>query len=510
MLQRREARKSLVKFSKHLFPEEPPALHHRLLCYALEDVAEAMATGVRADIPDGEWKRDRLLIFMPPGSAKSSYASVRFPAYFLGRYPEMAIISASSGKELATSFGRKVRNIIDSPEYGFLYNTKLAEDLRSKGDWATSEGGSYFACGVGSNVVGRRGDIGLIDDPVASKEDADSLTSRDKTWEWYISDFFTRLKPNAAQILIQTRWNDDDLSGRILPEDWNGESGDFVGFDGQIWRVICLPAEARDNDVLGREQGEWLWSEYFTPEVWVEKKKVITANYTRFRVWNAMYQQVPQPESGVFFKREWFKRFNLGEEPPISMYGASDYAVSDGKGDYTEHGAGGFDKELNLWFTRWWSGRTTPDVWIESQLDMIESLQKDGKRPYVWMAEVGVIRRAVEPFLTKRKRERRVFFRQEWMPHIGNKGANALAFQELAASGQVYVPRCQWGDDLIDQLVRFIPDAELVDDKVDVCGLFGRSVDSTFGPREQHIEPEKKRDSYGQDSDDEADTWMTM
>lgn len=507
LTQRRKARESLIDFSLNLFPEEPPAKHHRLLCRALDEVAAAMAPGARDEIPGGEWRKDRLMVFMPPGSAKSSYATVRFPAYFLGKFPTEAIICASYASDLATEFGRKVRNIVKSKEYGHLFSTRLSEDSQAKGEWGTNFGGSYFAAGAGSGITGRRSSLGVIDDPVKGHEDADSLTVRDKIWSWYISDFFTRLKPNAAQVIIQTRWNNDDLSGRILPDDWNGESGDFIGFDGRIWRVICLPAEARDGDILGREQGDWLWPDYFTPEVWAEKKGVVTANNTRFRVWNSLYQQTPQPDSGVFFKREWFKRYNLGEEPPVSKYGASDYGVTKDGGDATEHGICGFDKIEDMWIVDWWHGHETLDVSIEPQINLMKK-----HKPFAWLAEVGVIRRAVEPFLKKRKRERKAACRQEWMPHIGDKGANAQSFQGMASSGRVHIPRCEWGDALIDQLVKFIPNADLEDDKVDVCGLFGRIIGSAFGPREMHLEPTKNKDAYGgytDDEDEEEINWMT-
>jgi len=492
LLKRREARRSLAGFSRYLFPDEPPAAHHELLCNALDEVLERVRLGTAANYPKGEWQRDRLMVFMPPGSAKSTYSSVRFPGYFLGKLPTKAIICASYGEKLATEFGRKVRNIVKREDYLMLFDVALSEDAQAKGEWGTNHGGSYFAAGVGSGVTGRRADLGLIDDPVKGQQEADSISTRDEAWNWYRSDFFSRLKPGAAQIIIQTRWNDDDLSGRILPDDWDGTSGDFVGFDGQIWRVICLPAEARDNDILGREQGEWLWPDYYTPATWESIKKVQTSDGTDFRIWNALYQQTPQPDSGVFFKREWFKRYDLGDHPPVSPFGASDYGVTKGGGDATEHGIGGFDKDENLYLVDWWSGHSSTDEWIESQLDLAKEW-----RPYAWLAEVGVIRRAVEPFLTKRKRERRIYFRQEWMSHIGDKGANAKAFQALAASGKVYIPRCEWGDAVLDQLVKFVPGTDFKDDKVDVCGLLGRIVDAAFGPREQHLTPTPKKDSYG-------------
>jgi len=394
LLSRSKARKNFVKFCEYLNPDEPPAFHHKVICDALEDVI------------DGRLRR--LMIFCPPGSAKSTYGSVNCPAYFLGKYPEKSIICASYGEGLAAGFGRKVRNIVKGGEYGHLFETRLSEDSQAKGEWETDRGGSYFAAGVGSGITGRRADLGLIDDPVKGQKDADSPTVREDTWNWYKSDFFSRLKPNAAQIIIQTRWHMDDLSGRILPEGWNGESGDFEGFDGQIWKVICMPAQAREHDILGRKEGEWLWTDFFTPKVWEEIKYVQTNKGRDFRVWGSLYQQTPQPDGGVFFKREWFDRYEIDDEPELSMYAASDYAVSDGKGDHTEHGVGGFDADDELWFTDWWSGRETADVWIDEQLRLAKMW-----KPYVWLAEVGIIRRSVEPFLKKAKKSKGVYFRNE-------------------------------------------------------------------------------------------------
>lgn len=393
--------------------------------------------------------------------------------------------------------------MVSLPEYRALFGTRLAQDSQAKGEWETDAGGSYFACGVGSGVTGRRADLGIIDDPVKGREEADSKLIRDKTWDWYLSDFLTRLKPGSAQIIIQTRWHVDDLAGRILPAGWNGESGDFEGFDGQTWRVICLQAQAGANDPLGRKPGEWLWPEWFTPMFWQETKEAQQAGDVRN--WSSLYQQVPEVESGVFFQRDWFNRYRIGDQPKrLSVYGASDYAVTDLGGDFTEHGVGGFDENEDLWFLDWWYAQTTADVWIEEELRLAGAHD-----PICWVAEGGVIRRSVEPFLRKAMRGGN-YLRTEWISSNRDKAANARSFQGLAAARKVWIPRTEWGDRLVEQLVRFVPNTDYQDDGVDVCGLFGRLLDQTYGPRFSKPEGKKQADPYGMEEDEDANDWMTV
>lgn len=477
LLARRKARRTFTDFCRYVEPDEPPALHHRYVCERLDKVVEGQSR--------------RVMVFMPPGSAKSKYGSIKFPAYYIGRLPENSIIAASYGDVLATSFGRKVRNLVDGHLYRNVFQSvQLSEDLKAKGEWETKQGGSYFAAGVGTGITGRRADLGLIDDPIKGREEADSQLVRDKTWDWYKSDFLTRLKPGAAQIIIQTRWHEDDLAGRILPQGWNGESGDFKGYDGELWHVICLPAEAREVDPIGRMPGEYLWPEWFTEQFWKETKAAQQA--MDIRNWMSLYQQVPRAEQGTFFKREWFKRYTLGEHPKqLSIYGAGDYAVTEDGGDYTEQGVAGFDKNEDLWVIDWWSGRTTADQWIAAQITLAKRHQ-----PLAWVAEAGVIRRSIDPFLKKEQRLSGKYYRLEWLTSNADKQANARGFQALANQGKVWIPDTPWGDALIEQLVSF--PAGKYDDKVDVCGLFGRLLDQTYGPREMKLpEEEVERDAWG-------------
>lgn len=279
LLARRKAREHFAHYCAYRLPDDQSmAPHHVMLAQALDEVEK------------GEC--DRLLVMMPPGSAKSTYGSVYFPEYFAGRNPQLSIIAASHTAELAERFGRKVRNGVDDVEFRALFpNVSLAADSTAAGRWATNHGGEYTAVGVGGSVTGRRGDLIVIDDPVRSRADADSERVRGTTWEWWTNDLLTRLKPHGRIVVIMTRWHEDDLAGRLLER------------EPQRWKVIKLPMIAGDNDPLGRQPGERLWREWFTDEMVKQAQKDP-------RSWISLYQQEPRPAEGAEFKRSWINRFN--------------------------------------------------------------------------------------------------------------------------------------------------------------------------------------------------------
>ncbi|MBX3703983.1 MAG: phage terminase large subunit [Steroidobacteraceae bacterium] len=433
LLRRRAARKGLVAFAKYTNPAYRPAPHHHLIAGKLEAVA-------RGEIA-------RLMILMPPRHGKSELASRRFPAWALGDRPDLDIIAASYSSDLATDFGREVRNIVGSPEYAALFQTRLAVDSQAANRWHTNDGGMYVAAGVGTSITGRGANIFLIDDPFKDREDADSEIRRKRVWDWYTSTAYTRLAPGGAIIVINTRWHDDDLSGRLLAEAENG---------GDQWDVLSLPAIDAD--------GQALWPEWYPLERLEQIRAVLPA-----RDWNALYQQEPVPDEGEFFKAAWFSDY--GELPErLNVYGASDYAVTADGGDYTEHGIFGVDSQENVYVLDWWYGQTASDTWIERQCDLIIA-----HTPGCWFGESGVIRRAVEPFLVRRMEQRRAHCRIEWLPSIADKPTRARSIQALASMGKVFLPKnAPWKGRVLNQLMRF--PAGKNDDAVDVCGLVGRGL----------------------------------
>lgn len=445
LLARKKAQEAIRPFIEYIDLGFKPAKHHVMLLQALEKIE-------RGEI-------ERLMVCMPPGSAKSTYTSVVFPSWFLGRNPKLSVIAASHTQELAERFGRRVRNLVAAKEFSNVFGVGVADDSASAGRWDTTAGGEYFAAGVGGSITGRRADLAIIDDPVKSREDADSERSREKAWDWYTNDLLTRLKPGARQIVVMTRWHEDDLGGRILERERDR------------WHVIEIAMEAMPGDVLGRKPGERLWPEWYTDEM-VQVAKMDT------RAWNALYQQQPASEDGDYFKADWFGEY---ESIPkrLHIYGASDYAVTEGSGDYTEHGIFGVAPSGYIYVLDWWRGQTASNEWIERLCDLIKKHE-----PLCWFGEAGPIRRAVEPYMLKRMNEREAYCRMEWLASINDKPTRARSIQAMASMGKVLFPKhAPWKADVMGQLMRF-PVGKF-DDGVDVMSLIGRGLEMMPTPDKQ-------------------------
>jgi predicted phage terminase large subunit-like protein len=455
----RVARASLPAFIDYLCFNYTFAAHHKLLMQELERV-EAGET-------------QRLMVLMPPGSAKSTYTSVLFPPWFMGRNPTMSVLGVSNTADLAERFSRRVRNIAGMREFSNVFEGNgLNPDSAAAGNWETLKGGEFFAAGMGGAIAGRRADLGLIDDPIKTRQEADSERVRQTQWDWYINDFLTRLKPGGRQILIQTRWHEDDLGGRILEREEHK------------WRVIKLPMLAGPNDPLSRSVGERLWPEWFTQDM-IDTARLDT------RAWNALYQQEPVPDEGDYFKKDNFSEYDM-YPANLHVYGASDYAVTDGGGDFTEHGIFGIDHSGNPYVLDWWRGQARSDVWIESQCDLIRQW-----KPLVWFGEAGPIRRAIEPFLNRRMVERNALCRLEWLASIADKEIRARSIQAVASVKTISFPKqAPWKPEIMKQLLQF-PSGKY-DDAVDVFSLLGRGL--------EHVEPARKPRRAMADVD--APGWM--
>jgi hypothetical protein len=205
------------------------AAHHRIIVDKLEAIER------------GEIRR--LMILMPPRHGKSLLSTQFFPAWYLGRNPERFVITASYGQELADDFGRRVRNLVSDPLHRAIFPAfRLSDDSTSMRRFNTTAGGSYYAVGRGGPITGRGAHLLIIDDPLKDREEAYSDTIRRSLHEWYSSVAYTRLQPGAAIVLVQTRWHEDDLAGRLLRE------------NSSEWEVLALPAIAESEECKRRSK----------------------------------------------------------------------------------------------------------------------------------------------------------------------------------------------------------------------------------------------------------------
>jgi len=219
------------------------------------------------------------------------------PAWFLGRNPKLKIIQATMNTELATRFGRKVRDLIADPMYTQIFpDTDLKQDSQAAGRWETSKGGEYFAAGVGAAMTGRGADLLIIDDP-HSEQDALSSTAYDHTYEWYTSGPRQRLQPGGSIIIVQTRWSKKDLTGRLLNEQMKDTMADQ-------WELIEFPA------IL--PSGNPVWPEFWNKDELLSVKASLSPTK-----WNAQWQQNPTSEETAMVKREWWQTWTKKKIPRL-------------------------------------------------------------------------------------------------------------------------------------------------------------------------------------------------
>ena len=277
------ARNDFLFFVKQVWPDficrdanEPSDWgHHQIIADKLNKVSEG--------------KIKRLIINMPPRHTKSEFASYLFPAWMMGLRPNAKLMQVSHNAELSYRFGRKVRNLVDSDEYKKIFsNVGLQQDSKAAGRWETSQGGEYFAAGVGGAITGRGADILIIDDP-HTEQNVMSESAMEKTYDWYVSGPRQRLQPGGSIVVVMTRWATDDLTGRLIKAQVN------PGAD--QWEVVEFPALLDD--------GQPVWPEYWKKE----ELEGVKASIPPQR-WNAQYMQNPTSEEGAILKREWWRKWD--------------------------------------------------------------------------------------------------------------------------------------------------------------------------------------------------------
>jgi predicted phage terminase large subunit-like protein len=409
-----------------------PARHHEALAAALQKV-EA-----------GEWLN--LIITMPPRHGKSELASRRLIPWFIGRDPTRSAALGTYSDDLAGDFGRDVRGIMEDPLYQELFpGAKLRKGSKSADRMQTEAGGMLFFVGRGTGITGRGADLIVIDDPLKNRDEADSKAIRDKVWKWWQDDIQTRVLDEGGRfIIIMTRWHEDDLVGRLT----DPNNPHFVEEEASKWRVLDLPALARDDDALGRAQGEPLWPARFGK---THLEAIRTRNPRGFA---ALYQGRPAPEEGDDFKREWIKTYQPRDLPKnLRNYAASDHAIKTGQeNDRSCLGCGGVDEDGTLWIlpTLQW-GRWPPDETVEKMLDCMRI-----EKPVTWLAENEHISGTMGPFLRRRMRDEGIWCVVEPYTTRKDKRATAATARAMMQAGMVRFPAgAPWWAEARDELLKF-------------------------------------------------------
>jgi predicted phage terminase large subunit-like protein len=418
---RERCRQNFMPFVRQMWSAFIPGKHHQIMADAFERVAR------------GELKR--LIINMPPRHTKSEFASYLFPAWFLGMYPEKKIIQTAHTAELAVGFGRKVRNLVGSPDYQEIFPTKMSADSKAAGRWNTSKGGDYFAIGVGGAVTGKGADVLIIDDPHSEQEAMMGNPSvYDRVYEWYSSGPRQRLQPGGSIVIVMTRWSKRDLTGQIVNA--------AAKKDLEEWEVIELPALL--------PSGKPLWQEFWRQE----ELEAIKAELPVSK-WEAQYQQNPTSEEGAIIKREMWKVWE-NERPPEVDYIIQSWDTAFEKSNRADYSActtwGVFYRDVEgtevaniivldafkerMEFPE--LKRTAFEFWKEWNPDTLIVEKKAAGAPLIYeMRKMGI------PI-------------SEYTPSKGSdKIARVNAVSDLFASGMVWRPETRWAEELVEELASF-------------------------------------------------------
>lgn len=276
-------RDDFLKFVEAMWPTFVCGPHHEEMSRQFQRIAEG--------------KERRITISMPPRSGKSMLTAVFFPAWYLGKFPEKKILQVSHKAELAVGFGRQVRELFSDPFFQEVFpGVVLKGDNKAAGRWATNKGGTYYACGVGAGMAGFGADLCLIDDPHSDQEAPMAAFDPEifnRVYEWYATGPRQRLQPKAAIAIIQTRWGQRDLIGRLLDDQKN------KGAD--KWNNVVFPAIIEED---GAQRS--YWPEFWELDELLATRAAIIASGSLWR-WNAQYMQNPTGEEGALIKSEWWK-----------------------------------------------------------------------------------------------------------------------------------------------------------------------------------------------------------
>lgn len=432
---------NFYEFVKAIWPDFIHGEHHRKMAAAFDDIASG--------------KLKRLIINMPPRHTKSEFASHLFPAYLLGKNPKLKIIEATHTADLAINFGRKVRDLIDTEEYaGIFPRTELKADSRSAGKWLTSQGGEYYASGIGGALAGRGADLFIIDDP-HSEQDAFSDRALEEAYDWFMTGPRQRLQPGGAIVIVMTRWSKKDLTGKLVRKMTQEKAADQ-------WKVIEFPA------IL--PSGNPLW-----PEFWkLDELETIRASVPPSK-WAAQYMQRPTGEGISIIPKEWFNIWP-NDNPPNCEYLIQSYDTAFLKNERADFTA------ITTWGVFYPEGKINDELYsgeeahlilldcIKERFDFPE-LKREAMRLYEhWEPDTVIIETKASGIPLTQELRRLGIPINTYSPNRGqDKIARLNSVSPIFQDGKIWVPDNRWAEELMEEVTDF-PNGEH-DDLVDATTL---------------------------------------
>ena len=432
---------NFYEFVKAIWPDFIHGEHHRKMAAAFDEIASG--------------KLKRLIINMPPRHTKSEFASHLFPAYLLGKNPKLKIIEATHTADLAINFGRKVRDLIDTEEYaGIFPRTELKADSRSAGKWLTSQGGEYYASGIGGALAGRGADLFIIDDP-HSEQDAFSDRALEEAYDWFMTGPRQRLQPGGAIVIVMTRWSKKDLTGKLVRKMTQEKAADQ-------WKVIEFPA------IL--PSGNPLWHEFWK----LDDLETIRASVPPSK-WAAQYMQRPTGEGISIIPKEWFNIWP-NDNPPNCEYLIQSYDTAFLKNERADFTA------ITTWGVFYPEGKINDELYsgeeahlilldcIKERFDFPE-LKREAMRLYEhWEPDTVIIETKASGIPLTQELRRLGIPINTYSPNRGqDKIARLNSVSPIFQDGKIWVPDNRWAEELMEEVTDF-PNGEH-DDLVDATTL---------------------------------------
>jgi predicted phage terminase large subunit-like protein len=432
--QARACRDDLLTFVKHMYPEYKVGRHHKRLA----DLLMAVERG----------EKPRITVSIAPRHGKSLLTSTYFPAWYLGRNPTKKLMVISHTADLAVEFGRKVRNIVASDEYGRIFpGVALAADSKSAGRWSTSHSGEFYAGGVGGALAGRGAHCLIIDD---AHSEQDILSGNfqvfDEAYTWYVTGARTRLMSGGSVAIVGTRWSPDDLIGRAVAEGAkNPEADQFEVFE----FPAILESVAEDGSTVQKA----LWPEMFPLASLLQTK----ATMPTFQ-WNAQYQQQPTSEEAAIIPRDAWRRWRLPDPPDCEyvIMALDAAAEAHNRADYTA---------ITTWGVFYNEENSRNELILLNSMRMrieFPELKKLAMAQYrQWEPDSFIVEKKSNGVALYQELRRMGMSVQEFTPSRGTatnpntKMARLNAVADIVTSGLVWVPDTRWAEELVEEVAGF-------------------------------------------------------